>query len=71
VQFDVVGDETASRMLSADEIRRLAPGFLKTLGSIIGVRGIRAIDIISRKGRILTPAQVEALLAWLHEQSER
>jgi hypothetical protein len=61
----VIGDETASRMLSADEIRRLAPGFLKKLGSIVGVRGDRAIDIISRKGRILTPGQVQALLRWL------
>jgi hypothetical protein len=61
----VIGDETASKMLSADEIRRLAPGFLKKLGSIIGVKGDRAIDIISRKGRILTPGQVRALLRWL------
>jgi hypothetical protein len=61
----VIGDETASRMLSADEIRRLAPGFLKKLGSIVGVRGDRAIDIISRRGRILTPGQVQALLRWL------
>lgn len=32
----VVGCETASRMLSSEEIRRLAPTFVKTLGSRLG-----------------------------------
>ena len=61
-----VGCETESRMLTSDEIRRLAPTFLKTLGSILGAEGDRAIDIISRKGRILTGQQVSSLLAWLN-----
>jgi hypothetical protein len=49
------------------QIRRLAPRFLETLGSIIGIEGERAIDIISRKGRVLTARQVRALLAWLNK----
>lgn len=53
-------------MLTSQEIRRLAPQFLETLGAIVGIQGRRAIDIISRKGRILTAKQVETLLAWLN-----
>jgi hypothetical protein len=62
----VVGSETESRMLTPEEIRHLAPTFLKTLGSILGVQGDRAIDLISRKGRVLTARQVGFLLAWLN-----
>jgi hypothetical protein len=62
----VVGCETESRMLASEEIRRRAPTFLKTLGSILGVQGDRAIDTISRKGRVLTARQVRSLLAWLN-----
>jgi hypothetical protein len=61
-----VGIPEQSRILTADEIRRLAPQFVKTLGSIIGVHAERAIDIVTRRGRILTRAQVMALLAWLN-----
>jgi hypothetical protein len=64
-QHYVVGSETESRMLSSAEIRNLAPDFVRTLGSILGVQGERAIDLISRKGRVLTTAQVRKLLAWL------
>ena len=60
-----VGSEAESRILTAEEIRRLAPGFVKKLSSVLGIEGARPIDIISRKGRILTPAQVRRLLAWL------
>jgi hypothetical protein len=66
-----VGITGQSRMLTAEEIRRLAPEFLTTLGSVIGVQGDRAIDIITRRGRILTPAQVTALLAWLRKADNR
>jgi hypothetical protein len=52
-------------MLRADEIGALAPLFVQTLGSICGKQGDRAIDIISRKGRELTAAQVRSLLTWL------
>jgi hypothetical protein len=62
-----VGCETKSRMLTSEEIRRLAPTFLTTLGSILGVPGARAIDIISRKGRVLTAAQATALVTWLNQ----
>jgi hypothetical protein len=62
-----VGREKDSRMLRAAEIRRLAPQFLGTLSSIIGIQGERAIDIISRKGRVLTARQVKALLTWLNK----
>ena len=54
-------------MLTAKEIQGLAPLFLATLGSIIGIEGERAIDIISRKGRVLTSRQVKALMTWLNE----
>ncbi|OQA34011.1 MAG: hypothetical protein BWY57_00808 [Betaproteobacteria bacterium ADurb.Bin341] len=63
-----VGDETASRMLTSKEIQALAPQFVSTLSSIVGVSGSRAIDIISRKGRILTARQVRLLLRWLRRQ---
>lgn len=62
----VVGSEKESRMLTSEEIRHLAPTFLKTLRSILGVQGDRVIDIISRKGRVLTDRQVGFLLAWLN-----
>lgn len=64
-KYYVVGDETSSRMLTAKEIQSLAPQFVSTLSSIVGVSGSRAIDIISRKGRILTARQVKLLLRWL------
>ena len=60
-----VGRDSESRMLTSSEIRRLAPAFLETLGSIVGIQGERAIDIVSRRGRELTERQVQALLAWL------
>jgi hypothetical protein len=62
----VVGSEADSRMLTSEEILRLAPKFVKTLGSILGIHGGRAFDIISRKGRVLTARQVKSLLAWLN-----
>jgi hypothetical protein len=61
-----IGIAEQSRMLTADEIQRLAPDFLKALGSVIGVPGERTIDIITRRGRGLTAAQVSALLKWLN-----
>jgi hypothetical protein len=53
-------------MLTSEEIRRFALKFLGTLSSVLGVQGDRAIDIISRKGRVLTARQVKSLLAWLN-----
>jgi hypothetical protein len=61
-----IGSEDESRMLTAEEIRRLAPDFLGKLGTIIGIRGDRAIDIISRKGRTLSAGQVKPLMRWLN-----
>jgi hypothetical protein len=61
-----VGSVTESRMLSAHEIGALAPKFLEKLGAIVGIPGDRAIDIVSRKGRILTSQQVKSLLAWVN-----
>ena len=62
----VVGCEVESRMLTSEEIRRFAPKFVKALGSILGIQGDRAFDIISRKGRVLTARQVKSLLKWLN-----
>jgi hypothetical protein len=61
-----IGMTEQSKMLTADEIQRLAPNFLNALGTVIGVPGDRAIDIITRRGRELTAAQVSALLKWLN-----
>ena len=60
-----IGEVSESRMLTAVEIQALAPKFLDKLGSIIDIQGGRAIDIISRKGRILSAQQVRDLLLWL------
>lgn len=61
-----IGVQESSRMLTATQIRSKAPSFLTTLGSTLGKQGVRAIDIISRKGARLTDAQVASLLAWLN-----
>lgn len=65
-QHYVVGSDTESKMLTSGEIRRPAPHFLRTLGSIVGMQADRAIDIISRKGGVLTAPQVKLPLAWLN-----
>lgn len=62
----VIGDESGSRMLSPSEIRTLAPEFLTKLGAVFRVSGERPIDIISRKGRVMTSRQVKSLLRWLN-----
>ena len=62
-----IGCEKESRMLTSSDIRQLAPSFLTALGSILDIKGDRAIDIVSRKGRILTAHQVRSLLAWLNQ----
>lgn len=62
-----VGNETKSRILTSEEIRYLAPTFLTTLSSILGIPGTRAIDIISRKGRVLKAQQARSLVAWLNQ----
>ena len=63
----VIGSETESRMLTSEEIRRFAPNFVRTLSSVLGVQGGRAIEIVSRKGRVLTARQVKSLLRWLNK----
>jgi hypothetical protein len=65
-QHYAIGSMAQSRMLSAQEIRELAPKFVEKLRSIVGIPGRRAIDIVSRKGRKLTRQQVKSLLAWLN-----
>jgi len=61
----VIGVPRASAMLDGRGICSLAPAFLSTLTSIIGVSGNRAIDIITRAGRELSEQQTNDLLAWL------
>ena len=61
----VIGDKSKTKMLSDRNIRSLAPDFISTLSSIIGIAGDRPIDIISRKGRELSDDQVNKLLLWL------
>lgn len=61
----IIGDVSDSRMLNDRAIRSLAPRFLRTLGSVLGIRGGRPIDIISRRGRELNGRQAHRLLSWL------
>ncbi len=42
-QHYAVGCDTKSRMLTSQEINRLAPVFVETLGSIVGTLGERAL----------------------------
>lgn len=62
-----VGKIAESRMLSHHEIQRLAPSFIEQLSLIMGKQGKSAFDIISRKGRKLSPDQVQALLTWINQ----
>lgn len=62
-----IGRSSESRMLTHREIQRLAPLFVEQISRVIGKQGERAIDVISRKGRKLSPAQVQALLAWVNQ----
>jgi hypothetical protein len=65
-----IGDPAHSRFLDDRVIRSLAPHFVSTLASIIGVLTFpdqRPIDIITRKGRELDARQVRRLLAWLNK----
>lgn len=61
-----IGELTASRMLSARQIQRLAPSFIEQLRLVIGKQGTSAVDFISRKGRKLTLNQVQVLMHWLN-----
>lgn len=65
-QHYAVGRRSTSMFLNAAHIERKAPTFLSTLAAVLGKSGDRPIDLISRKGRTLTPAQVQQLIAWLH-----
>ena len=67
----VIGSKSESRMLTPEDIKRRAPKFLAKLGSIIGIQGPRAIDIILRKGRLLTAEQVKSLLRRLNSPMPR
>jgi hypothetical protein len=61
----VIGDPAHSRFLSEKEIRKLAPRFVLFLKKLIGGKGDRPIDFISRYGRELDAAQVRAVLEWV------
>jgi hypothetical protein len=66
-----VGDPDCSRLLSASEIRRLAPDFVNVLSVVMGRSGFRPIDFISRAGSFLDGEQVSQLLAWINGASYR
>ena len=61
----VIGDDTDKLFLDAHEINRKAPLFISTIQNIIGKKGNRAVDIISRYGKTLSSSQVLALLKWM------
>jgi hypothetical protein len=67
-QHYAIGRPGKSKLLSATEIKQKAPLFLSTLTQVLGKSGPRPIDVISRKGAMLTELQVERLLAWLRAQ---
>lgn len=61
-----VGRLDSSRLLSASEIDRLAPQFNDLLRHLFGGAGSRPTDFISRYGRTLSAAQVNAVLRWVN-----
>jgi hypothetical protein len=63
-----IGDPANSRLLDDHAIRSLAPDFVVTLSTILGIpqpTGQRPYDIITQKGREINAQQVSRLLAWL------
>jgi len=67
----VIGDSYSSRLFGDRQIRALAPTFIETLSSILEETGARAIDIVSRYGRALSPEQVVKLTDWLNQIGDR
>lgn len=61
----IVGDPSGSRFFNAAEIEATAPSFLPNLRGVLGKKGERAVDLISRYGRELSEKQVGELLKWL------
>lgn len=60
-----IGDPRDSRFLSERDIRALAPSFPHALREVLGGKGQRPIDLISRYGRELSEWQVRRLLKLL------
>jgi hypothetical protein len=61
-----IGDSMNSRLLTANEIERLAPDFMNMLQRTFReTRATTPIAIISRYGRTLSPAQVRSVLEWV------
>ena len=60
-----VGYPLYSRILSTDDIDRLAPSFVRSLSSVMGGTGNRPIDYISRAGFMLDELQVNQLHRWV------
>ena len=64
----VIGDTCNSRMLSEEEINRLAPSFVDLLKELFNKQeGTSPIDFISRYGKILCEKQVNKLLEWVNK----
>jgi len=61
-----VGYKDKSKMLSKEQIERLAPSFLSKLQEITGKKGNRPIDIITRYGLELSEAQIDQLVVWVN-----
>ncbi|WP_297486713.1 hypothetical protein [Ferrovum sp.] len=62
----VIGEVANSRLLTADEIEALAPDFVSMLQRVFNSLGTTPIDLISRYGQTLSPAQIQAVLEWVN-----
>ncbi len=62
-----IGNVIQSRFLTHEEICKLAPSFVVKISQTLGKSGSRPIDIISRKGALLSSSQVANLLAWINQ----
>jgi hypothetical protein len=63
-----IGNASASRFLTAEQIHSKAPEFIPRLKQILSGDGTRAIDFITRAGcHALSEEQVQGLRSWIDE----
>lgn len=61
-----IGEIACSRLLTETEIDALAPDFVPMLQRVLNnSEGKTPIDLISRYGQTLSPAQVQSVLEWI------
>ena len=62
----IIGDKRSFRFFRPEDIRRLAPSFLKTLNNLFGTKAVDIYRVIGRKGRVLNENQINSLVVWLN-----